>query len=40
MRKVLEQAALDKKNQEIKNKKRQDTLRENQRFVRGQMEER
>jgi hypothetical protein len=33
MRKVLDQAALDKRNQEIKNKKRQDTLRENQRFV-------
>jgi hypothetical protein len=33
MRKVLDQAALDKKNQELKNKKRQDTLRENQRFV-------
>jgi hypothetical protein len=33
MRKVLDQAAVDKKNQELKNKKRQDNLRENQRFV-------
>ena len=40
MRKVLEQAAVEKKNQEIKEKKRQDTLREVQRFVRGQIEER
>ena len=39
MRKVLDKAARDKSEQELKVKQRQDNLRENQRFIQGQIHE-